>query len=179
MPEPDRFRLCSTCRKDIAFESRYWVCSVSTCNRSRTALYFCSVACWDAHLGETRHREAWAEERRAPSREEAARAAAEEAAPAPRRVVVAPPSPTPAPAPASSAAGARGEDAVRDVLVVVSKLKAYVKARSGMNTSDGVSDVLSDHLRQLCDAAARHAASDGRKTLMDRDFQAVLSDWRD
>ena len=61
-----------------------------------------------------------------------------------------------------------------DVLVVVSKLKAYIKARGGMNTSDGVTDVLSRHLRSLCNQAIAHAAADNRKTVMDRDFEAIL-----
>ncbi len=29
----------------------YWVCNVSTCNRPRTALAFCSVNGWDAATG--------------------------------------------------------------------------------------------------------------------------------
>ena len=62
-------------------------------------------------------------------------------------------------------------DLPREILVVVSKLKAYVRARSGMNTSDSVMEVLSDRLRALCDEGIRHAANDGRKTLMDRDFK--------
>lgn len=61
-----------------------------------------------------------------------------------------------------------------DVLIVVSKLKAYVKARGGMNTSDSVTDVLSRHLRALCNEAISHAASDNRKTVLDRDFEAIL-----
>ena len=67
--------------------------------------------------------------------------------------------------------GAPADDAPQDVLVVVSKLKAYVKARSGMNTSDGVTDVLSAKLRKLCDAAIEVAQADGRKTVLDRDFK--------
>ena len=63
------------------------------------------------------------------------------------------------------------EDLPQDVLVVVSKMKAYVKARSGMNTSDGVTDVLSEKIRKLCDAAIEVAQADGRKTVMDRDFK--------
>lgn len=58
--------------------------------------------------------------------------------------------------------------------MVVSKLKAYVRASTGMNTSDGVIDVLSEHLRRLCDEAARNAGRDGRKTLMDRDFEPLV-----
>ena len=59
----------------------------------------------------------------------------------------------------------------QDVLVVVSKLKAYVKARSGMNTSDNVVDVLSAQIRKLCDAAIEVANAEGRKTVLDRDFK--------
>ncbi|HTF36288.1 MAG TPA: hypothetical protein VK714_21610 [Myxococcota bacterium] len=53
---------------------------------------------------------------------------------------------------------------------MASKLKSYVRAASGMNTSDGVLDVLSDSVRALCDEAIRSAQRDGRKTVMDRDF---------
>ena len=60
----------------------------------------------------------------------------------------------------------------REVLVVVSKLKTYIKSRSGMNTSDGVIPVLSDEIRRLCDRAIDNATRDGRKTVMDRDFSA-------
>jgi len=67
--------------------------------------------------------------------------------------------------------GAPADELPLDVLVVVSKLKAYVKARSGMNTSDGVTDVLSAKLRKLCDAAIEVAQADGRKTVLDRDFK--------
>ncbi len=57
-----------------------------------------------------------------------------------------------------------------EVLVVVSKLKAYVKDSADMNTSADVIDVLSDKLRRLCDAAVLKARQDGRKTVMARDF---------
>lgn len=60
------FRKCNMCKNEIPWRAQYWVCSVSTCNRKRTGLAFCSVSCWDAHLPEARHKEAWAEERRAP-----------------------------------------------------------------------------------------------------------------
>ena len=57
-----------------------------------------------------------------------------------------------------------------DVLIVVSKLKAYVRAASGMNTSDNVIEKLSDRVRALCDQAIEQARAAGRKTVMDRDF---------
>ncbi len=59
----------------------------------------------------------------------------------------------------------------KEVLVVISKLKAYIRAQSGMNTSGGVAPVLSDMVRQLCTDAIGRAQADGRKTVMERDFQ--------
>ena len=64
-------------------------------------------------------------------------------------------------------------DTPREVLVVVSKLKSYIKAQSGMNTSDGIVPVLSDYLRRLCDQAIENAKSDGRKTVLDRDVRPL------
>ena len=61
-------------------------------------------------------------------------------------------------------------DVPRDILIVASKLKKYIRARSGMNTSDSVMDVLSARVRTLCDDAIVRAHEDGRKTVMDRDF---------
>jgi histone H3/H4 len=57
-----------------------------------------------------------------------------------------------------------------EVLVVVSKLKKYIKDASGMNTAGNVCPHLSAKVRQMCDAAVEKARSDGRKTVMDRDF---------
>ena len=180
------FKVCSSCRNSIDFGDIYWVCSVSTCNRKRTGLYFCSVACWEAHLPSMRHREAWAVEKRAPSeveyerlrREEEAAEAAEAAAEASSasRTDAAPASEAPRRVVASGGdpdAGGSG-DVPRDILIVVSKLKKYIKARSGYNTSDSVMSVLSDHVRDVCDRAIRHAGQDGRKTVLDRDFKAIL-----
>src|SRR4051812_41796309 len=74
------FRLCSSCKKELAFESTYYVCSVSTCNRKRMALTFCSLPCFEAHVPTVRHREAWAEQMRAPTRAQHERELAEERA---------------------------------------------------------------------------------------------------
>lgn len=57
-----------------------------------------------------------------------------------------------------------------ETLVVASKLKKYIKDKSGMNTSAGVLDILSDRIRAMCDQAMENARSDGRKTVKDRDF---------
>lgn len=177
------WRLCSSCKRALPFASPYYVCSVSTCNRKRMALTFCSLPCFEAHVPTVRHREAWAEEQRAPTRQQFEQEQALEqeeieepasvtptgasAVSTPQRRLV-----TPAAARQEPSAGLVLEEAglPRDILIVVSKLKAYIRARSGMNTSDGAMEVLSDHVRELCDAAIRHAASDGRKTVLPRDF---------
>ncbi len=57
-----------------------------------------------------------------------------------------------------------------EVLVVASKIKNYIKAEGGMKTSGAVLAVLSDRLRAMCDQAMESARSDGRKTVLDRDF---------
>ena len=57
-----------------------------------------------------------------------------------------------------------------EVLVVASKLKNYIRSKSGMNTSSAVIEALSNKIRQLCDHAIESAKNDGRKTVMDRDF---------
>jgi len=191
---------CSACRSDIAFGSKYFQCSVSTCNRARTRLVFCSVPCWDSHVATLRHRDAWAEDKIAPSKAAWERELADQPAEPPRPA--APPRPTPpapvapaprpapasAPAPAASAAPAPprrivGEPppppapagmalqdvADRDILIVVSKLKKYIKDRSGMNCSDAVAEALSDHVRALADESIRAAGRDERKTVLDRD----------
>lgn len=59
----------------------------------------------------------------------------------------------------------------QEVLVVASKLKAYIKSKSDMNTAGNVPGVLSDLIREVADAAIESAKSDGRKTVKDRDIQ--------
>jgi len=58
-----------------------------------------------------------------------------------------------------------------EVLVVASKLKNYIKDKAGMNTSAAVMPVLSERVRGLCNQAIEKAKSEGRKTVMDRDFE--------
>ncbi len=61
-----------------------------------------------------------------------------------------------------------------EVLVVSSKIKAYIKAHSGMNTSATVMEALSKVVERECHKAIEKAKQDKRKTVMDRDF-TVLS----
>jgi len=170
---PQHYKLCSECKRPIAFTADYFRCSVSTCNRKRTGLYFCSVPCWDAHVPMMRHRDAWAETAKAPTRDAYQAELAEEAEE--RRQT------EEREARAMSEEGEKGrrivglsdEGVPKEVLIVVSKLKGYIKARSGMSTSDGVIEVLSQHLRDLCDQAITNAGTAGRKTVMDRDFASA------
>ena len=67
MSDSDTWKQCSSCRKPIGFDRIYYLCSVSTCNRKRMPLFFCSVECWDAHDAGARHRNSWAEEKRSPA----------------------------------------------------------------------------------------------------------------
>ncbi len=164
--EGTTWRTCSSCKGDIGFDELYYLCSISTCNRKESDFRFCSVECWDQHVPVMRHREAFAEERRSPSRAAWEREQAEGEADSPQAT---PPSKAPEAAPASDPL--REGNLPREILVVASKLKQYVRARSGMNTSDAVVGVLSDRLRRLCDEGIRRAVAAGRKTLMDRDFE--------
>ncbi|MEO7730879.1 MAG: hypothetical protein ABIY55_07910 [Kofleriaceae bacterium] len=191
--------LCSACRTPIGFGTKYFQCSVSTCNRARMRLVFCSVACWDSHVASARHRDSWAEDKIAPSKDAWARELADQPAeasrlptptPAPRpaaptpplarpaigapaadpaRRIVGAPAPVPAPTQAGGAGVHLNDIDDRDMMIVVSKLKKYIKDRSGMNCSDAVADVLSDHVRILCDDSIRAAGRDERKTVLDRD----------
>lgn len=176
----ETWRKCNACKNPIPFHAKYWACSVSTCNRPRTGYVFCTVSCWDSHIAEARHRDAWADEKRAPSKEawEKELAANPEAVPAPvaRQATqpgVAPVRRVVGDASPSTAAAVEGNvqlaNAEREVLIVVSKLKKYIKDRSGMNTSDAVAEVLSEHVRAICDDAIRAAARAERKTVLDRD----------
>lgn len=179
---------CTECKTDIPYGGKHYVCSVSTCKRSKFRLVFCTPTCWDSHLSSVRHREAWAEDAVAPTREAWVREQAEAQAtpdkPPPARPSVSPSvSPSVASTPvvrrvvdvASPAVAAQlegvklSEVTDKDVLIVVSKMKKYIKDRSGMNCSDSVADMLSEHVRALCDDAIRMAARDERKTVLDRD----------
>ncbi len=149
------WRKCSRCKKEIAKQSKYFECSVSTCTNPRTGYVFCSVGCWEAHVPGARHRDAAAIEKLAPNE------VWDPAAPAavPRRII-----------PVSQTTSSAKQPVIQETLVVVSKLKDYIRAKSDMNTSDDVKDVLSDKIRALCDEAIDRARADGRKTVMERDF---------
>ena len=146
----ERWRRCSACKSDIALGGTYWVCSVSTCNRKRTALVFCTVDCWEVHLPTERHREAWAVEERAPTDPDPP-----EGAPRQRR-------------PRVTASGTT-DDGRGEILIVASRLKTYIRSSSSYNTSDNVLPRLSDAIRKICDEAIRNARRAERQTVLERD----------
>ena len=160
MTSENQWRRCSACKKAIALGATYWTCNVSTCNRKRTGLVFCSVSCWEVHLPSANHREAWAVEQTAPLSvdEPTSPANPERRERGQRRIVRTEPS------------GSAAPDRSAEVLIVASRLKEYIRARSGFNTSDRVLSPLSEIVRRLCDEAIRNASREGRMTVLDRDI---------
>lgn len=164
--EGSHWRKCSACKKPVAFGAPYYVCSVSTCNNPRTGYAFCTVSCFETHLPGARHREAGAIEKRAPmtgafdAGPGDSAALASTAGTGQRKLI--------RPAGVQSSAS---QALPRETLIIASRLKEYIDARAGYNTSGAVVDMLSDYVRILCDRAIDHAREDGRKTVMDRDFE--------
>ncbi len=149
MIDAQHWQACGSCKKPIPFGARYYACSVSTCNRARFHLAFCSMACWDAHVPVMNHRDAWAEERRAPDPPDLS-------VPGARRRLARESSPEPDPT---------------DILIVASRLKSYVKEKADFNTSADALEALSELVRRATDGAIRKARAEGRKTVKARDFE--------
>lgn len=157
MTELNYWRKCGSCKKEIGFNTIYQACNVSTCKK----LVFCSVDCWNLHNPVMNHKSSWAEENRSPRKENYN---IETDQSAPRRIVVQSKSEDTK----SEVSGTANEE---EVLIVASKLKQYVKDKYDLNTSANVMDALSRIVRRQTDKAVMKARSEGRKTLMDRDFE--------
>lgn len=67
MRELGIWRVCNVCKRPIPNGALYYRCSVSTCNKKRLSLVFCSPDCWDAHLPDQNHRNPLCIEERAPA----------------------------------------------------------------------------------------------------------------
>jgi hypothetical protein len=157
---------------------------VSTCNRKRTGLVFCTVECWDAHVPLYNHRESWALENRSPKVKDAEETATQSSTTSVSRpkkdfserekfiqgLRDEPSDEDEIESERETTMSEAEGNSEKEVLIVASKLKNYIRAKSGMNTSAAVVDVLSDKIRGLCDEAVEAAKRDGRKTVMDRDF---------
>ncbi len=153
------WRKCIVCKNEINFSTKYYKCSVSGCDKKRSPAQFCSVECWDVHRSIMSHKSAGADEYQSPSKQTWLETEANESK---VRIVSAKKE--------SGSPVISGNANTEDVLVVVSKLKSFVKDSSGLNTSSDVMPALSDIIRNTCTKAVQNAHRDGRKTLMARDF---------
>lgn len=163
--ETNIWKKCSSCKKEIPFSSMYYQCSISTCQHKRKGFQFCSVPCWDAHLGYANHRtKAYAEEVKAPSKTEveAASPPIQETDRTPHRTIV-----DDSPSQASSSA----HTIKTDTLVVVSKVKKLIKEQSGFNTSQCAVEALTKKVVAECLSGIECAKNSGRKTVMGRDIE--------
>ncbi len=143
---------CVICKNGISFTSNYYKCSISSCSSKRAPTQFCSVTCWDVHSSMKNHMSAGADEFRAPSKEKFL----SQREPVRKKVIK-----------TQSVSTSKEND---EILVVVSKLKNYVKEELDLNTSADVMPILSDVLRRACREASKNSKNAERKTLMARDF---------
>lgn len=154
------WKKCSSCKKPISLNAKYYECSVSTCTGDRTGYVFCSIPCFEVHLPGARHRSAGAVEKTAPR-------VAAMSAETPKRIIVQ----TPGASTPTVSAQNKKSSMENEVLVVVSKMKQYIKDVSEMNTSEDVNQVISHMVRIQLDRAIENARREGRKTVMARDFK--------
>ena len=158
MDNQNYWKKCSVCKAELKFEDVYYQCSVSNCKK----FSFCSVKCWDVHSGVMNHKSAGADECVAPKalfEEEIAK----------RKILAN------TPKMGTTIASSMSNTSIpKDILVVASKFKEYVKIKHDLSTSANVMSMLSDIIRVLADKASENAKQDGRKTLMDRDFENVI-----
>jgi hypothetical protein len=176
----DFWRKCSVCKKPIKLNSQYYVCSVSTCNGQRTGYVFCSIGCFETHLPGARHREAGAIEKLSPRTPEVfSEGASATPTSSPQRIIVKSPAVAASSSGVAASTGFGGKAALpREVLIVASRLKEYVQAKSEYNTSASVMDVLSDHVRVITDRAIDNARAEGRRTVLERDFDFLSAAWK-
>ena len=104
------------------------------------------------------HKSSWAEENRSPKKEDVL--ADQNSNHSPRRIIV-----------QGKSSSANEADNSEEILIVASKLKQYIKDKYDMNTAANVMEALSRDVRRLTDKAVGKAKSEGRKTVMDRDYE--------
>jgi hypothetical protein len=156
MSTENEWKKCSACKKAIPYNSRYYTCSVSSCNTSRTNYIFCSVPCFDHHIPKERHKSAGAIDNMSPKKP-----GSTEQNLGARRII-----PNQKSNPSNKQISRGG-----DVLIIASRLKEFILAQSEYSTSASVMDVLSDHVRLIAMQAIDNARSAGRKTVMEQDLK--------
>ena len=164
------FKKCSSCKKEIPYSTKYYVCSVSTCRHKRKGFHFCSVPCWDAHLGFANHREAWAVEETSPT-QAPVQDSPSSGRSAKRTIVGVNTSSESSVAAAKSSTAAKTASIATDTLVVVSKVKKLIKDQSGFSTSQCCIDALTKKVVEECLKGIEQARSVERKTVMGRDIK--------
>src|SRR3989338_346131 len=166
-PGSNFWKKCNSCKKEIPYKSRYYVCSVSTCRTKMTGFVFCSVSCWDAHVGFYNHRSAYAEEEFAPQFSEtlvpqAAPVQEKKETPVseePKKTIV-------------FRAPTSADQVETETLVVTSKVKKLVRDRSGFNSSQCFVDALTRKVVEEALKGIERAKAAGRKTVMGRDLES-------
>lgn len=151
-PEQNYWRKCGSCKKEIAYNSTYQVCGASSCQK----FAYCSMDCWSLHNSIMNHKNGWSEDRVAPQKPQTENEGV-------RRLIVT----------AKSTIDTTSTNNLaleKEILIVASKLKQYIKDKHDLNTAADVMDVLSHRVRRLTDQAVLKAKSEGRKTVLDRDF---------
>jgi histone H3/H4 len=63
---------------------------------------------------------------------------------------------------------------IGEILVVASKIKAYIKTNSDLSTSKQVMEQLTVRIQKTIEVAAQKATEAKRKTIMDRDLEELL-----
>jgi len=174
---------CSSCKKEIGYSSRYYVCSVSSCNTKRTGYRFCSVSCFETHVPGARHKNAGAVEEQSPVKSQPSpqwSASPVQKSEAPKKPIVQQ-SAQETPRPSTGVkrrivSGSQGNPRrvtteSDEILIIASRFKEFMKTQSDLNCSQAVMTALSNHVRMIAMQAADNARDQGRKTLMEYDFE--------
>lgn len=148
--EQNFWRRCGSCKKEIHYNSPYQVCGNSSCQK----FAYCSIDCWSLHNSIMNHKNGWSEDRVSPKKETEGN----------KRLIIIPKSQN------TKNEIENKTESENEILIVASKLKQYVKDKHELNTAADVMDILSQKVRRLTDQASLKAKSEGRKTLLDRDF---------
>ena len=160
------WKKCNTCKKEILLRSQYYRCSVSTCRTKHTGFAFCSVSCWDAHIGFYNHRNAYAEEEMAPA---ALETTLPQAQSLPKEKVMTEENENKKTIVFRAPTAADHVEV--ETLVVVSKVKKLVQDRAGMNSSQCFVDALTRKVVEQTLKGIERAKVAGRKTVMGRDLE--------
>ena len=158
MSTDQEWKKCSSCKKSIPLDTKYYKCSVSTCNSKRVGYSFCSVGCFDQHIPMAKHKSAGAIEETSPKTKEDTPAAR------PKRRIITNNNKLTEPSNKQVSKGG-------DILVIASRFKDFINEQSEFSTSSSVMNAISDHLRHIAMQAIDNAREEGRRTVMEQDLK--------